>query len=89
MEVYNLPKIYLSIVEISPICAVPPLAYQKIKAMTNSKDPNVIGRKYNGHPHLKLKMVKQSSRHQIRQLLRGFAPLDELRTRQRSENSSE
>jgi hypothetical protein len=89
MVVYILLKIYLSIVEISPFFTVPSLVYQKSTAMKVSKDPNVIGRKYNGHPHLKLKMVRQSSHHQIRQLLRGFAPLDELRMRQRSENNSE
>ena len=45
--------------------------------ISGSKDRNIKGRKYNGHPHLKLKRVKQSPRQKIRQLLRGFAPLNE------------
>ncbi len=52
-----------------------------------NKDPNVIGRKFNGHPHLKLKMVKQSPRQKIRQLLRSFIPLDELRQGRKSKQT--
>jgi len=44
-----------------------------------SKDPNLKGRKYKGSPYLKLKKVKADPRVKIRQLLRGFVPLDELR----------
>jgi hypothetical protein len=44
-----------------------------------SKDPNLKGRKYKGSPYLKLKKVKTDPRVKIRQLLRGFVPLDELR----------
>lgn len=43
-----------------------------------SKDPNLKGRKYKGSPYLKLKKVKSDPRVKIRQLLRGFIPLDEL-----------
>lgn len=44
-----------------------------------SKDPNLKGRKYKGSPYLKLKKVKTDPRVKIRQLLRGFVPLEELR----------
>lgn len=48
--------------------------------MSRYKDPNVKGRKFNGNPHLKFKMVKQSPRQKIRQLLRSFVPLEQFRS---------
>ena len=56
--------------------------------MPTSKDPNIKGRKYNGHPYLKLKRVKQTPRQKIRQLLRGFVPLGELRPGPGSEKAA-
>lgn len=52
-----------------------------------SKDPNLKGRKYKGGPYLKLKKVKTDPRFKIRQLLRGFVPLDELRQSIKPEQS--
>jgi hypothetical protein len=80
MELYLAHKFFFSIVGKRQIQGFPPLANQKLLAMNeNQKDPNVKDRKYNGHPHLKLKRVKITPRQKIRQLLRGFVPLDELR----------
>jgi hypothetical protein len=53
--------------------------------MNSHKNPNVKGRKFNGSPHLKLKMVKTSPCQKIRQLLRSFVPLDQFRSSQKSE----
>lgn len=53
--------------------------------MSRYKDPNVKGRKFNGNPHLKFKMVKQSPRNKIRQLLRTFIPLEQFRPNPKSE----
>jgi hypothetical protein len=80
MELYLSLKIFFSIVGKRQIQGIPPLSNQKLLAMKDEqKDPNVKDRKYNGHPHLKLKRVKTTPRQKIRQLLRGFIPLDELR----------
>lgn len=53
------------------------------------KDPNVKGRKFNGNPHLKIKMVKQSPRQKIRQLLRSFLPLEQIHSNQNLEKKSQ
>jgi hypothetical protein len=54
-----------------------------------SRDPNLKGRKYKGSPYLKLKKVKTSARIRIRQLLRGFVPLEELRSAAQPEKVSQ
>jgi hypothetical protein len=61
---------------------------EEIKVQSRkSRDPNLKGRKYKGSPYLKLKKVKTDPRVKIRQLLRGFIPLDELRQPLRPEQT--
>jgi len=56
--------------------------------MKATKDPNVKGRKYNGHPYLKLHRVRQSPRVKIRQLLRSFVSLEIAPPAATTENST-
>lgn len=57
--------------------------------MSRYKDPNVRGRKFNGSPYLKFKMVKQSPRQKIRQLLRSFVPLEQFKANRKPDKIEE
>lgn len=62
---------------------------QNSTAMNKSKKiPDLKGRSFNGRPYPKIRCVREKPHKKIRQLLRSFVPMDELKIEEQDDGKT-